>query len=301
MICLLYLSGHHGLLPTSFSCSDAKRIGTRPVWGGGFADIWRGRMTGNQICIKVLRMFINNDIEKREKTLKNFCHEALVWRNLNHANILPFLGVNKQLFAPSFCLISSWMQYGNIMSFLTDHPEHDRLMAITEVARGMSYLHSLKPCIVHADIRGANILVRDDLSCCLSDFGLALAVESQAPSGSCSSSTFLAGSLRWMPPEIINNDLFDKRYITALDVYSFGCTIIEIYTGNPPFAHIRKEAAIINEMLTEGNQPELPSEMSFGLWELVKQCLVSSAGDRPASEDLMSRLEAYNLGEDVDR
>ncbi len=106
-------------------------------------------MTGNLICIKVLRMFIDNGIEEREKIIKvksshvahsinidihtymqNFCHEALVWRNLNHPSILPFLGVNKQLFAPSFCLISPWMQYGNIMSFLTDHPEHDRLIAV---------------------------------------------------------------------------------------------------------------------------------------------------------------------------
>ncbi|PBK95810.1 hypothetical protein ARMGADRAFT_925319, partial [Armillaria gallica] len=117
-------------------------------------DICKGRMTGNLICTKVLRIFIDNDIEEPERIIKNFCREALVWGNLNHLNILPFLGVNKQLFALSFSLISSWMQYGNIMSFFTGHPEHDRLIAITEVARGMSYLHSLKLCIVHADIRG---------------------------------------------------------------------------------------------------------------------------------------------------
>ncbi|KAK0430719.1 hypothetical protein EV421DRAFT_1743741 [Armillaria borealis] len=77
---------------------------------------------------------------------------------------------------------------------------------------------------------------------------------------------------------------------------------LQIYTGNPPFAHIRKEAATINEVLTKGNQPEMSSEMSVGLlWELVQQCLLSSASDRLASEDLMRHLEAYNLGESVDK
>ncbi|KAK0211592.1 hypothetical protein IW262DRAFT_1251574, partial [Armillaria fumosa] len=53
---------------------------------------------------------------------KKFCREALVWQNVKHPNILPFLGVNKEIFAPSFCLISPWMDNGNIMSFLCHHP-----------------------------------------------------------------------------------------------------------------------------------------------------------------------------------
>lgn len=72
----------------------------------------------------------------------------------------------------------------------------------------------------------ANILVTDDLHCCLCDFGLALAVESQAPGSS--SLSRLSGSLRWLPPELIAIRLFDQRYVTARDVYSYGCTVIEV-------------------------------------------------------------------------
>ncbi|KAK0187667.1 kinase-like domain-containing protein [Armillaria mellea] len=258
---LFYMTRHHRLLPTSFSCRHAKQIGGRPVWGGGFANIWKGRMNGELICIKVLRIFMDNGIEERNKMIKNFCREALVWRNL-------------------FCLISPWMEYGNIMTCLSERP--------LQIQR----------------IPAANILVKDDLSCCLSDFGLSLAVESQVGASS-SSRAFLGGSLRWMPPEIMDDKQFDPAYITARDVYSFGCTVIEIYTGKPPFSHIRKEAAIINEVLTCGNLQDRPPDIPDWMWEkMVLKCLVSPASQRPVAQSLVNILtvgvNASNCGSTSD-
>ncbi|KAK0184191.1 kinase-like domain-containing protein [Armillaria mellea] len=285
--CLYHMTRYHGILPTSFSYRHARRIGAHPIWGGGFADIWKGRMNGELICIKVPRVFMDNGIEEWNKMIKDFCREALVWRNLYHPSILPFLGVSRHLFAPSFCLISPWMEYGNIMACLKERPQQiqrltavcstkvqfldpqvDATLQISQVAEGIAYLHSLNPPIVHADIRGANILVKDDLSCCLSDFGLALAVESQIGASS-SSRAFLGGSLH---------------------VYSFGCTVIEIYTGKPPFSYIRKEAAIIHEVLTRGKRPDKPADILDWTWGLVSKCLVSPASRRPTAQAMVNTL-----------
>ncbi|KAK0503541.1 hypothetical protein EDD18DRAFT_1063715, partial [Armillaria luteobubalina] len=87
-----------------------------------------------------------------------FCWEALVWRQLRHPNVLPFLGVSQNLFAPSYCLISPWMVNGNILSYLQAHPDHDRLTSLVQVADTMEYLHNLDPPIIHADIRGVRSL-----------------------------------------------------------------------------------------------------------------------------------------------
>ncbi|PBK62810.1 kinase-like protein [Armillaria solidipes] len=286
---MLALVKMHGILPTSFSCLDARSEGSTAVWGGGFADIWKGRMGDTLICIKVLRIFIDNGIEERARVIKNFCREALVWRNLKHPNVLPFLGVSTELFVPSFCLISPWMENGNIMSFLAANPGHDRLVSIKEVASGMAYLHSLDPPIVHADIRGVNILVTDDYRCCLADFGLALAVETQAPG---SSSLVLNGSIRWLAPEVLDIRLFDHKYIAARDVYAFGCTVIEIYSGKPPFAHI-PEAAIIHEVLmnvcTGKTKPQTGDLGRIG--EVVERCLVTRAAVRLGATEVVRMLE----------
>ncbi|KAK0474298.1 kinase-like domain-containing protein [Armillaria luteobubalina] len=266
--CLSRMTRYHGILPTSFFCEAHQRIGVCPIWGGGFADIWKGRMDGELICIKVLRVFMDNGIEERNRMIKDFCCEALVWRNLYHPSILPFFGVSRHLFAPSFCLISPWMEYGNIMTCLEERPQQIQwLTAISQVAEGITYLHSLNPPIVHADIRGANILVKDDLSCCLSNFGLALAVESQT--------AFLGDSLQWMPPEIMDDSQFYTAYI---------------YTGRPPFSHIRKEAVVIHEVLTHGKRPDKPVDILDWTWGLVSKCLVSPASQRPMAQTMVNTL-----------
>ncbi|KAK0199421.1 kinase-like domain-containing protein [Desarmillaria ectypa] len=252
--------------------------------------MWKGRMGDTLICIKVLRVFVNNGIEERTRLIKNFCREALAWRNMNHPNVLPFLGVSTELFAPSFCLISPWMQNGNIMSFLARNPAHDRLTSIKEVASGMAYLHLLDPPILHADIRGAKILVNDDYQCCLADFGLALVVETQVPG---SPALALGGSTRWLAPEVLNIQLFDPNYITARDVYAFGCTVIEIYTGEPPFSHLRTETAIIHKVLTNvcTGKTKLATGDLGRVGEVVNGCLETRAGDRLCATEVVRMLE----------
>jgi serine/threonine protein kinase len=61
---------------------------------------------------------------------QTFCREALYWGRLDHPNILPFLGVDEKMFQPSFCLISPWMDNGNLMNFLEKNPDFDRLKAV---------------------------------------------------------------------------------------------------------------------------------------------------------------------------
>ncbi|KAF8904008.1 kinase-like domain-containing protein [Mucidula mucida] len=292
MKCLRVLGKHHDIVPTSFFCRNVRRDGAFPVSGGGFADIWKGTMEEKPVCLKVLRLFLTGSA--REELLKDFCHEALVWRQLRHPNVLPFLGVTLTLCAPSFCLISPWMENGNIISFLQRYPSHDRLKAICEIAQGIRYLHELDPQIVHGDIRGANILVNNELRCCLADFGLSLVAESQTPA---SSAMVLRGSIRWLPPEMMDYSLFDHSRVAAKDIYSFGCTIIEIYTGKAPFWHIRSDAALINEVLTLKNKPPRPSAdelPSDELWALIESCLSSSPKDRPTATTVLGQLRIMN-------
>ncbi len=69
----------------------------------------------------------------------------------------------------------------------------------------------------------ANILIMDDLCCCLADFGLSLFEESQALDSSSS-----RGSIRWLAPEYMDPNLPGKSYITGRDIYAYGCTVVEV-------------------------------------------------------------------------
>ena len=102
--------------------------------------------------------------------LQEFYKETLFWTQLDHPNLLPFLGVNTTVFPGKLCLVAPWMVNGQIPKYLEANPSHDRLKAVSiardvsfslftlpqicEIAAAIAYLHSCK--IVHGDIKGAS-------------------------------------------------------------------------------------------------------------------------------------------------
>jgi len=94
------------------------------VTGGGFSDIYQGRIQGHLVALKVLRVFATE--EDDWKVRKEICREALIWRQFYHPYILPFYGVCDDLFTPRLCLVSPWMNNGNVMNYLSQHPNARR-------------------------------------------------------------------------------------------------------------------------------------------------------------------------------
>jgi len=62
---------------------------------------------------------------------QDFCKEAMIWRQFNHENVLPFYGVDAKEFAPRLAMVLPWMAYGNMMSFLESHPDINRVLLVT--------------------------------------------------------------------------------------------------------------------------------------------------------------------------
>ncbi|KAL0577763.1 hypothetical protein V5O48_004221 [Marasmius crinis-equi] len=292
--CLCEAAKRYQILPPSLFVHHIEREDTQwPLRGGGFADIWKGKAKddGRPLCLKVLRMFGESDQGSRKKKLAEFCHEGLLWKQLKHANILPFLGVNTELFAPALCLVLPWMEKGDILTYLKHHPTHDKLKSLREIATGMEYLHAHEPTVVHGDIRGANILVTDDLTCVVADFGLSIAVESDAlPT---SSGSGIRGSIRWLAPEAISGDR-EGRARPARDVYAFGCTVLEILTLRPPFSNQSTDAGVILAVVS-GGRPQRPQNCPEELWNLIQHCWAHLPQARPKAEDIVTRLQELSI------
>ncbi|KAJ7359279.1 kinase-like domain-containing protein, partial [Mycena albidolilacea] len=128
-----------------------------------------------------------------------------------------------------------------------------------------------------------NILISDGGQACLADFGLALAVESQALSTSSAGST--RGTLRWLAPEILDSSRKAERQtsLTKRDIYAFGCTILEIYTGSRPFPHLQ-DVEVIHSVVTKRERPEIPTNAVTELKDLhplLKCCWHNNPRQRP--------------------
>ncbi len=101
-----------------------------------------------------------------------------------------------------------------------------------QILEGLEYLHNNN--VIHRDIKGANILVDNDGNVKLTDFGCAKQLEFTVNSLSNKENfnNTLKGSVPWMAPEVINQAVYDKK----VDIWSFGCTILEMATAKTPWA-----------------------------------------------------------------
>ncbi|KAJ7512715.1 kinase-like domain-containing protein [Mycena galericulata] len=227
-------------------------------------------------CVSHLPTHIDSRTQK-------LCREALVWKDLHHPNILPFLGIDRDSFPSELCMVSPWMEHGTVLDYLKAHQHANVHKLLLEIAQGLEYLHSKN--IVHGDLRGANILVTENSTACLADFGLSVFTDVTA-----STSSNRAGCIYWMAPELIAPERFGCGYArtSASDVYAFGCVCLELCTGLPPFSELSQPAAILR--IISGHRAERPRGnivMSDALWKYVVMCWAKSPVKRPSARAMV--------------
>ncbi|KAE9403586.1 kinase-like protein, partial [Gymnopus androsaceus JB14] len=214
-----------------------------------------------------------------------------IWRQLKHPNILPLLGVNEELFSPSFCLISPWMENKDVMTYLRKNPSHDRHSVLSEVAAGLCYLHSRDPPILHGDIRGANILVSDDFHCCLADFGLTVIVSDSRTFTNATTNATTKGTTRWMAPELIlNSSSANPAEIN---------TSRDILTLQIPFHDKPTDPAVIFSLMRE-ERPARPQNVWYPdpIWDLTTRCWAQKPTDRPNAQEVLRTLHGSDASYD---
>ncbi|KAF7762009.1 hypothetical protein Agabi119p4_10001 [Agaricus bisporus var. burnettii] len=102
------------LYPTCYTLDDIEDIS--PKGAGGFCDIYQGRYQGQNLCLKVVRLYEKQD---QHEMLKAHSREAILWSQLEHPNIAPFYGVFCLKEAHGrICLLSPLMENGNIVEYL---------------------------------------------------------------------------------------------------------------------------------------------------------------------------------------
>ncbi|KDQ17864.1 hypothetical protein BOTBODRAFT_643864 [Botryobasidium botryosum FD-172 SS1] len=199
---------------------------------GGFGDCYFGTFFGHPIVNKRLRFHY-----EREKYMRHLLHEASIWRQLNHPNIAPFLGLPSIDGLPH--LMSPLMPNGAADNFVKNNPNVNRVRLLVQIAQGLEYMHTRDPPIIHGDLKANNILVSDDGFACLSDFGLsrtyvepssratlaAADQQAQAPITMAYHANF-----RWGAPEVLLDDMCRTL---ASDIYSLGRLGVEVRSFRP--------------------------------------------------------------------
>ncbi|KAI3694078.1 hypothetical protein L1987_77037 [Smallanthus sonchifolius] len=199
-------------------------------------------------------------------------------KNLNHKNIVKYLGSIKT--ETHLYIILEYVENGSLASIIKPDkfgpfPESLVAVYIAQVLEGLVYLH--EQGVVHRDIKGANILTTKEGIVKLADFGVSIKL-SEADDNTHS----VTGTPYWMAPEVIEM----SEVCVASDIWSVGCTVIELLTGVPPYYDLQPMPALFR--IVQDENPPIPDNLSPGITDFLHQCFKKDARLRPDAKTLLS-------------
>ncbi|KAG8930975.1 hypothetical protein FRC02_003396 [Tulasnella sp. 418] len=238
-----------------------------------------------QVAIKALRVqghIEETEVEKRLR--KRFYREVLLWRRLQHSNVVPLLGyITLPDGLPA--LISPWYVNGNVIRYLQASPTANRLSLALDVVRGLEYLHSIE--VTHGDLKGENVLVDADGRAGLCDFGMSQFISEASRISGFTTTGNGGGTDRFMCPELLE----DHPKTPATDVWALGCLLVQILTDEIPYQKIIGKQALLMAILR--GAPPMSNEaggIAEALWNCIKKCWNVVPDNRPRTSELEQQL-----------
>ncbi|CAI0446940.1 unnamed protein product [Linum tenue] len=301
-----------------FSYDELKKCtsnfsGSNELGSGGYGKVYKGVLSDGQIVA------IKRAQQESLQGGQEFKTEIELLSRVHHKNLLALIG---------FCfeqgeqmLVYEFMPNGTLKESLTGrsgiHLDWRRRLRIAlGSAKGLAYLHELaNPAIIHRDIKSTNILLDQNLSAKVADFGLSKLV---CDSTKGHVSTQVKGTLGYLDPEYyMTQQLTEKS-----DVYSFGVVMLELVTARQPIEkgkyivrQVRAKMTVEPEVVAAEEEdycglkdmidPAIITELGTAgatlrrFLELAMQCVEESAGDRPTMSEVVKTIEAILQEEGV--
>ncbi|OCF72595.1 TKL protein kinase [Kwoniella mangroviensis CBS 8886] len=188
------------------------------IGSGGFKDVFVGKLRGRKVAISEFRGHLSEMDIRELKLLAEF----------SHPNIVRFRGIcipEDSTHVPCM-LVSELCENGDLFDYIRNVPCPSLrrvLNLMLDIARGLEYLHTRKPSIIHRDCKSSNILINRSGQAKVGDFGLARVKNSTR-----SMIRSLVGTVNWQAPELWHPH---PRYDYKVDVFSAGMVYWEMMSG----------------------------------------------------------------------
>ncbi len=289
-------------------------VQTKVIGEGAFGKVYLGKWHETDVAIKALTSLgalgiaagqiasyaTEADVKDALKTLER---EVGLMVGMRHPNVILFLGVCPD---PP-CVVTEYCSKGSLYDVLLEAKENPllarsltwyrRVSMMLDAAKGMLYLHSHKPTIIHRDLKSPNLLVDGNWTVKVTDFNLSRLADVAAQPGVTSS--VVANNPRWHAPEIIRDALFTKPG----DVYAFGLIMWEMISWELPFDGLSSFQMILF-IGDKAGRPHVPEEdetnkimggIFTGYHDYVKlmiDCWDQDPEKRPRFPEVISRLRS---------
>ncbi|KAK9950105.1 hypothetical protein M0R45_005607 [Rubus argutus] len=260
----------------NITCALSKWKKGRLLGRGTFGHVYVGfnSESGQMCAIKEVRLI--SDDQSLKECLKQLNQEINLLSQLSHPNIVRYHG--SEMGEDALSVYLEYVSGGSIHKLLQEYGAFKEPVIqnyTRQILSGLAYLHGRNT--VHRDIKGANILVDPNGEIKLADFGMAKHITN------CASMLSFKGSPYWMAPEVVMNT---NGYSLAVDIWSLGCTILEMATSKPPWSQYEGVAAIF-KIGNSKDMPDIPDYLSNDAKKFVRLCLQRNPSDRPTASQLL--------------
>ncbi|OVA06894.1 Protein kinase domain [Macleaya cordata] len=272
---------------------------SRILGKGGYGTVYKGILSNkNVVAIKKSNIVDRTQIEQ-------FINEVVVLSQINHRNVVKLLGCCLETEVP--LLVYEFVTNGTLFQHLHDHENRasslswdSRLRIAVEVAESLSYLHSSASIpIIHRDVKSSNVLLDNNYTAKVSDFGASRLV----PVDQTQLTTLVQGTVGYLDPEYFHTGQLTEKS----DVYSFGVLLAELLTGKMALSLERSEdernlakyflSSIKDDRLFQILDDNLVSEWSIKkqqlkeVADLTKRCLRVKGEKRPTMKEVVMVLD----------
>ncbi|CAA7403280.1 unnamed protein product [Spirodela intermedia] len=270
----------------------------RVLGEGGFGRVYHGNLEGGlEAAIKLLtREDQNGDRE--------FIAEVEMLSRLHHRNLVKLIGICIE--GRARCLVYEIVRNGSVESHLHGMI-HKNSFAFYPCICGLSCVHSIprlaylhedsNPRVIHRDFKASNVLLEDDFTPKVSDFGLAR----EASEGSQHISTRVMGTFGYVAPEYA----MTGHLLVKSDVYSYGVVLLELLSGRKPnLVTWARPLLATREGLERLVDPSLGEKYDFGdmakVAAIASMCVHPEVSQRPFMGEVVQALKLiYNDAEEA--
>ncbi|KZT55354.1 kinase-like protein [Calocera cornea HHB12733] len=275
--------------------------------GGRFGSMHRVKLKeGGCVALKAL---FHNQPQVGATAYLISLREAWIWFNVRHPNIVPFLGIADFRYITysgleQVCLISTWMEEGNIMQYLIRHPKADRIGFLLNAVDALQFLHSCTPPIIHGALKGSNILIdvrSGHPRALLTDFGherarINYGAEYELQSPFPPSLAYRWAAFEHCCPSKFGFTEWEETYTVASDVFELMRTCLEVLSERMPYYNVRRDQdAIIKSirLINPQRPPDCHPALDDNMWLFLERAWSLVLTDRPDLSEVRVFLQRY--------